>query len=217
MKLTRVVLADDHTLVRAGLRILLESLDGIEVLGEAGDGLTLLTLVERFEPDVVLMDIAMPGLNGLEATARVVQRWPHIRVLILSMYESEEYVNQALANGAAGYLLKDSAPAELHIAIQTILSGRLYLSPVVSQDMLGAYVGALRGDRPASVPLSPRQREVLKLVAQGQSTKEIARLLDVSIKTVETHRSRLMRQLGIHDVTGLVRYAIRMGLVTMGP
>ena len=217
MKLTRVVLADDHTLVRAGLRILLESLDGIEVLGEAGDGLTLLTLVERFEPDVVLMDIAMPGLNGLEATARVVQRWPHIRVLILSMYESEEYVNQALANGAAGYLLKDSAPAELHIAIQTILSDRLYLSPVVSQDMLGAYVGALRGDRPASVPLSPRQREVLKLVAQGQSTKEIARLLDVSIKTVETHRSRLMRQLGIHDVTGLVRYAIRMGLVTMGP
>lgn len=129
------------------------------------------------------------------------------------MYENEEYVSLALANGAAGYLLKDAAPAELHTAIHTVLAGRVYLSPAVSQDVIGAYVHTLRGERSAEPGLSPRQREVLQLVAQGHSTKEIARLLGLSAKTVETHRSRLMQQLGIHEVTALVRYALRTGLV----
>jgi DNA-binding NarL/FixJ family response regulator len=213
MTLTRVVLADDHTLVRAGIRKILESMDDMEVVGEAGDGKTLLALVEQLRPDMVLMDITMPELNGLDATLLVTKQWPQTRVLILSMYENEEYVSLALANGAAGYLLKDAAPAELHTAIQTVLAGRVYLSPAVSQDMIGAYVHTLRGERSAEPGLSPRQREVLQLVAQGHSTKEIARLLGLSAKTVETHRSRLMQQLGIHEVTALVRYALRTGLV----
>lgn len=213
MTLTRVVLADDHTLVRAGIRKILESMDDMEVVGEAGDGKTLLALVEQLRPDMVLMDITMPELNGLDATLLVTKQWPQTRVLILSMYENEEYVSLALANGAAGYLLKDAAPAELHTAIQTVLAGRVYLSPAVSQDVIGAYVHTLRGERSAEPGLSPRQREVLQLVAQGHSTKEIARLLGLSAKTVETHRSRLMQQLGIHEVTALVRYALRTGLV----
>lgn len=216
MSLTRVVLADDHTLVRAGVRKLLESIDGIEVVGEAGNGLVLLAMVEQLRPDLVLMDITMPQLNGLDATVQVVKHWPQTRVLILSMYENEEYVSQALGNGAAGYLLKDAAPAELHIAIQTVMAGRTYLSPAVSQDVIGAYVQNLRGDRPSEPVLSPRQREVLQLVAQGHSTKEIARLLNLSAKTIETHRTRLMQQLGVHEVTGLVRYAMRNGLLDPG-
>jgi DNA-binding NarL/FixJ family response regulator len=215
MTITRVVLADDHTLVRAGLRKLLESVDGIEVVGEAGNGIALLALVEQVQPDVVLMDITMPELNGIDATLRLCRRWPEIRVIILSMYESEEYVNLALANGAAGYMLKDAAPAELHTALRAVLAGRVFLSPAVSQDLIGAHVDQLRGERPPSPMLSPRQREVLKLVAQGQSTKEIARLLGLSAKTVETHRTRLMQQLGIHEVTALVRYAVRIGLINL--
>lgn len=213
MTLTRVVLADDHTLVRAGLRKILESMDDLEVVGEAGDGMRLLALVEQLRPDLVLMDITMPVLNGLDATLQVARQWPQTRVLMLSMYENEEYVNLALGNGAAGYLLKDAAPAELGTAIQTVLAGRVYLSPAVSQDLIGSYVHNLRGVRPAEPSLSPRQREVLQLIAQGHSTKEIARLLNLSAKTVETHRSRLMQQLDIHEVTGLVRYAMRIGLV----
>lgn len=213
MTLTRVVLADDHTLVRAGVRKILESMDGMEVVGEAADGKALLALVEQLRPDVVLMDITMPAPNGLDATLQVTRQWPHTRVLILSMYENDEYVGLALGNGAAGYLLKDAAPAELHTAIQTVLAGRVYLSPAVSQDLIGTYVHRLRGERPAEPNLSPRQREVLQLVAQGHSTKEIARLLNLSAKTVETHRSRLMQQLSIHEVTALVRYAMRIGLV----
>lgn len=217
MTLTRVVLADDHALVRAGIRKLLESLDRIDVVGETGDGAEVLALVAQHQPDLVLMDINMPILNGLDATLQVVKQWPKTRILIFSMYENEEYVNQALVNGAAGYLLKDAAPAELDTAIQTVMAGRVYLSPVVAQDLIGAHVDSLRGERPAASAISPRQREVLQLVAQGQSTKEIARLLGLSVKTVETHRSRLMQQLDIHEVAGLVRYAMRVGLLQPEP
>jgi DNA-binding NarL/FixJ family response regulator len=211
MTMTRVLLADDHTLVRAGLRKLLESIDGVEVVGEAGDGLQLLEQAEKLQPNLILMDIAMPGLNGLEATARVVKAWPDIRVLILSMHQNEEYVRQALRHGATAYMLKDAAPLELEFAIKAVLRGE---SPAVSKGVVSDYVQRLRSDDQQADPLTPRQREVLQLIAEGLSTKEVARRLDLSVKTVETHRSQLMKQLDIHEVTGLVRYAMRVGLVT---
>lgn len=210
----RVLLADDHTLVRAGLRKLLESIPSMEVVGEAGDGLELLELVEKLQPQMVLMDIAMPGLNGLEATGRLVKAWPGIRVLILSMHQNGEYVRQALRQGAAAYLLKDAAPLELELAIRAVLKGETYLSPAVSKGVVSDYVQRLRTDEQPADALTPRQREVLQLIAEGQSTKEIARRLDLSIKTVETHRTQLMKQLDIHEIAGLVRFAIRTGLVS---
>jgi DNA-binding NarL/FixJ family response regulator len=210
----RVLLADDHTLVRAGLIKLLESIPDITVVGEAGDGLALLKLAEQLQPQLVLMDIAMPGLNGIEATARLARAWPNIRVLILSMHQNEEYVRQALRHGAAAYLLKDAAPMELEHAIAAVLRGEIYLSPAVSSGVVSDYVQRLRSDEQPEGPLTPRQREVLQLIAEGQSTKEIARRLDLSVKTVDTHRSQLMKQLDIHEVTGLVRYAMRAGLVS---
>jgi DNA-binding NarL/FixJ family response regulator len=209
----RVLLADDHTLVRAGLRKLLESMDGMEVVGESGDGLDVLSRVPSLQPHVILMDIAMPGLNGLETTARVVQQWPDVRVLILSMHQNEEYVRQALRHGAVAYLLKDAAPQELEVALKAVLRGETYLSPSVSRGVLSDYVQRLRSEDQGTSPLTPRQREVLQLIAEGHSTKEVARRLDLSVKTVETHRSQLMKQLDIHEVTGLVRYAMRAGLV----
>ena len=215
MRTTRVLLADDHTLVRAGLRKLLESIPDSDVVGEAGDGLALLALAERLQPDLVLMDIAMPGLNGIEATARLHKTQPQVRVLMLSMHQNEEYVRQALRHGAAAYLLKDSAPLELEMALAAVLRGETYLSPAVTKGVLQDYVHRLRGDEQPSEQLSPRQREVLQLIAEGHSTKEIARRLDLSIKTVDTHRSQLMKQLDIHEVAGLVRYAMRVGLVSI--
>ena len=212
--MTRVLLADDHALVRAGLRKLLESVPDLQVVGEVGDGLALLALVAQLQPDLVLMDIAMPGLNGLEATARVMKEWPQTRVLILSMHQNEEYVRQALRHGAAGYLLKDAAPLELDQALAVVLRGETYLSPAVSKGVLNDYVQRLRSDEAPAAQLTPRQREVLQLVAQGLSTKEIARRLELSVKTVETHRSQMMKQLDIHEVAGLVRYAMRVGLIS---
>jgi DNA-binding NarL/FixJ family response regulator len=211
----RVLLADDHTLVRAGLRKLLESVPHVLVVGEAGDGLELLALAEQLQPHLVLMDIAMPGLNGLEATARLVKAWPDIRVMILSMHQNEEYVRKALRHGAVAYLLKDSAPMELELALSAVLRGETYLSPAVSKGVVNDYVQRLRGEDQPGEQLSPRQREVLQLIAEGLSTKDIARRLDLSVKTVETHRTGLMRQLDVHEVTGLVRYALKMGLVSV--
>jgi len=215
MSPVRVLLADDHTLVRAGLRKLLESLAGYVVVGEAGDGLQALALAEQLQPQLVLMDIAMPGLNGLEATARLLKMQPSARVLVLSMHQNEEYVRQALRHGAMAYLLKDAAPLELEFALSAVLRGETYLSPAVSKGVLHDYVQRLLDDEQPAAALSPRQREVLQLVAEGLSTKEIARRLDLSIKTVETHRSQLMKQLDIHEVAGLVRYALRTGLVSI--
>lgn len=215
MKKNRVVLADDHTLVRAGLRKLLESIVDMEVVGEANDGLTLLELSTSLQPDLILMDIAMPGLNGLEATARVIKACPQARVVILSMHQSEEYVRQALRNGASAYLLKDAAPLELELALKAVLGGEIYLSPAVSKGVMSDYVQRLRGDAPLPQLLTPRQREILTLIAEGKSTKEIARILDISIKTVDTHRSQLMKQLDVHEVASLVRHAMRLGLVSI--
>lgn len=213
--MVRVLLADDHTLVRAGLRKLLESIPDMEVVGEAGDGLELLELTEKLQPQLVLMDIAMPRLNGLETTGRLVKAWPDIRVLILSMHQNGEYVRQALRQGAVAYLLKDAAPLELELAIRAVLKGETYLSPAVSKGVVSDYVHRLRNEDEPADALTPRQREVLQLIATGQSTKEIARKLDLSIKTVETHRTQLMKQLDIHEIAGLVRFAIRAGLVSV--
>lgn len=208
------LLADDHILMRAGLRKLLESIAEIEVVGEAGDGLELLAMTETHRPQLVLMDIAMPGLNGLEATARLTRSHPEIRIIVLSMHQSEEYVRLALRNGAAAYLLKDAAPLELDLAVAAVLRGETYLSPTVSKCVMTDYVQRLRGEAKPGDMLTPRQREVLQLVAEGHSNKVIARRLDLSAKTVETHRTHLMKQLDIHEVAGLVRYAMRIGLIS---
>jgi DNA-binding NarL/FixJ family response regulator len=212
MKTTRILLADDHTLVRAGIRSLLHALPNVEVVAEASDGRDALRLIAEHRPDVVLMDIAMSGLNGLEAAARVAAEFPAVRVIMLSMHATEEYVVQALRAGAAGYLLKDAGTAELERALQTVVRGETYLSPTVSA-RLSDYIRRTGEPTPLE-RLTPRQREILQLIAEGHSTKKIAQLLEISVKTVETHRMQLMEQLDIHDVAGLVRYAIRMGLVS---
>jgi DNA-binding NarL/FixJ family response regulator len=213
VKPIRVVLADDHTLVRAGMRTLLQSLPGIEVVAEAQNGRDVLRLIEQHRPDVVMMDISMPELNGLEATARVARDWPGVRVIILSMHATEEYVCQALRAGAAGYLLKDADTAELELAVKSIARGESYLSPAVSRHVIGDYIRRTGSESNTLELLTPRQREVLQLVAEGNSTKEIARKLHVSVKTVETHRLQLMERLDIHDIASLVRYALRVGLI----
>jgi DNA-binding NarL/FixJ family response regulator len=212
----RILLADDHRLVRAGLRKLLESIPDVEVVGECDDGVSVLSFALATKPDVVLMDISMPGLDGLAATAALISAQPAVRVLILSMHHDDEYVRQALRRGASGYLLKDSAPAELGVAISAVQRGETYLSPEVSQGVMTDYLERLRSDVPTGPLLTPRQRQVLKLVAEGMSTKAIARHLDLSVKTIDTHRSQLMKQLDIHEVTGLVRYAMRNGLILAG-
>lgn len=215
----RVVLADDHALVRAGIRALLENIEGVSVVAEAGDGRAALEAVAEHQPDVVLMDIAMAGLNGLEAAARITREHPATRVVILSMHASEEYVLRALQAGAIGYLLKDADTAELELAVRAAARGEAYLSPAVSRHLIADYVRRVGQDLQLAEPLShglnlltPRQREVLQLIAEGRTTREIARLLNISVKTVETHRAQLMERLDIHDVAGLVRYAIRAGL-----
>lgn len=210
---TTVILADDHALVRAGLRMMLEANPHVSVVGEAEDGLKLLELTRQLQPQLVLVDIAMPRLNGLEAAERIVKDHSHTRVIILSMHQDEEYVRQALKVGASGYLIKDSAPAELALAIAAVTRGETYLSPAASKGVLSDYVNRLRNDQSPGSTLTPRLRQVLKLIAEGNSTKQIAQHLDLSVKTVETHRTLLMKQLDIHDVAGLVRYAMREGML----
>lgn len=214
MTTLRILIADDHTLVRAGFRSLLESLPDCVVVAEVGDGHEALRLVAELQPDVVLMDVKMPTLNGLEATARISRDYPNVRVVILSMYTNEEYVLQALRAGAVGYLLKDAAIAELQLAIQASVRGEMYLSPSISKRVLNDYIQLVGSGGGMLDALTSRQREVLQLIAEGRTMKEIALLLKISVKTAESHRTQLMERLDIHDVTGLVRFAIRAGLVT---
>lgn len=216
----RVLLADDHVLMRTGMRAWLQSMAGVEVVGEASDGREALQLIAKVQPTVVLMDIGMPGLNGLDVTLQATKEFPHVRVLILSMHANEEYVIQALQAGASGYILKDAEPEELELALKAASRGKTYLSPAVSQGVIGDYLRRIGAPgettaQPADVAprLTARQREILQLVAEGHTTKQIAALLHLSDKTVESHRSRLMRQLDIHEIAGLVRYAMRTGLV----
>jgi DNA-binding NarL/FixJ family response regulator len=215
MTALRILLADNHTLVRAGIRALLEQIPDVTVVAEAGDGREALKLVEQHRPNLVLMDITMPVMNGLEATGGIVKAHPQPRVVMLSVHNDEEYVLQSLRAGAVGYLLKDAGRAELEIAVAAVARNETYLSPAVSRHVVGDYVRRIGGGAEGRLEaLTPRQREILQLIAEGKSTKEIASILDVSVKTVETHRAQLMERLDIHDVAGLVRYAIRNGIVT---
>ena len=216
MSTVRILLVDDHALVRAGLRRLIQEIDGVDIIDEASNATAALTIVEASRPELVMMDIGMPDINGLEATAQIKARFPDVRVIIVSMYCSEEDVLQALRSGASGYLLKNSAPAEIAIAIDAVMNGGVYLSPQVSKSVVDGYLDRVKINSQSSGTLSPRQREVLSLVAQGLSTKEIARQLGISGKTVETHRTQLMARLDIHEVAGLVRYAIKAGFIHSG-
>ena len=212
----RILLADDHTLVRAGIRSLLESLPDVEIVGESEDGREAVALVEKHSPDVAVLDIGMPGLNGIEAARRISATSTRTRIVMLSMHTEPTYVRQALEAGASGYLLKSAAASELPLAIRSVMRGETYLTPRISQEVVRGYLRPEEGSAPAPLAgLTGRQREILQLVAEGQSTKEIAHRLNVSIKTVETHRQRLMDRLDIHDVPGLVRFAIRAGIVSL--
>lgn len=222
MPTLRVLLVDDHALLRAGLRSLLSEIADIEVVGEAADGHEALKLIAQTQPDIALLDITMPGLNGLEVTARVTKLRSPTRILILSMHSSPEHVRQAFALGAAGYLLKDAAVAELEAAVRAVAAGATWLSP----SLVGAVPdarGAARGTPAQPNPPGPfelltsRQREILQLIAEGHSTRAIAHRLALSIKTVETHRARVMERLAIDTTQGLVRCAIRAGLVSPSP
>jgi DNA-binding NarL/FixJ family response regulator len=195
---------------------------GTEVVGEASNGREALDLIKANPPDAILMDITMAEMNGLVATAQITHEFPHVRIIMLSMHATKEYVTQALQAGASGYLLKDAAPTELELAIRSVMRGEKYLSPAVSTHVIADYLQRSTGNPakraeteiPSSAPLTLRQREILQLIAEGNTTKEIAAKLTLSVKTVETHRTQLMERLDIHDIAGLVRYAIRVGLVT---
>lgn len=214
MKPIRVLLVEDHTLMRAGIRSLLQGFSGLEIVEEASDGLEAVHLAEIHRPDVILMDISMRGLNGLEATNRITKAFPQVRVLMLSMHASEEYVLRALQVGASGYILKDASPGDLERAIQAVARGQAYLSPSVSRYVVDYVRHADRdGNSGPFEKLTPRQREILQLIAEGLTTRDIAERLFISPTTVETHRAQLMERLDIHNVPGLVRYAVQVGIV----
>jgi DNA-binding NarL/FixJ family response regulator len=213
VKALRVLLADDHALVRAGIRELVQKIAGLEVVGEAGDGRTACKLVNETSPDLVLLDIAMKGASGLETAASIAREHPDVKIIMLSMYSNAEYVARALRAGASGYILKQAAADELESGIAAVLRGETYLSPAISRVAMDDCLTHSAWGQSAGASLTTRQREVLQLIAEGRSTKEIAGRLDVSVKTIETHRAQLMDRLGIHDVAGLVRAAMRAGLI----
>jgi DNA-binding NarL/FixJ family response regulator len=211
--LRRILLADDHALVRAGIRALLENLPGVVVVGETGDGLEAIQHVRRDPPDAILLDITLPGLNGLDVAARIARLDVPTRVLMLSMHASAEYAARALAAGASGYLNKDSAFDELATALDEIFAGRRYLCRGLDAERVAQFARLAGAGESELDGLTPRQRQILQLIVEGLGTRQMAERLFVSVKTVETHRMQLMQRLGIFDVPGLVRFAIRNGLV----
>lgn len=219
MKEITVVLVDDHKLVRAGIRSLLESSDEIVVVGEASNGREAISLANKLNPNIIFLDLAMPELNGLETAEKLNHEFPSVKSVILSMYTDTEYIIQALKSGASGYLLKDSAPGELKEAINTVMKDDIYISPAISSEVINNYVlGRKKISQSDDIVnsreiLTSRQRETLQLIAEGNSTKMIAEKLFISVKTVETHRAQLMKKLGIYDIAGLVKYAIKIGLI----
>ena len=210
----KVMIVEDHALVRAGLTMLLRDRDGLQVVGEARDGREALALLPGLAPDVVLMDITMPDMNGLDAAARIIKHFPDIRVVMLSMHDSEEMVAQALRAGVHGYLLKDSATAELELAIRAVARGEKFLCPAVSTHIVTQYLTRVDSSLNPLDKLTPRQREVFHLLVDGHTTQAMAHTLKISPKTIETHRLQLMERLDIHDVPGLVRLAIRCGITS---
>jgi two-component system, NarL family, response regulator NreC len=211
-----IVLADDHPLVRQGLRAVLEAEGECAVIGEAADGLTVVDLVERTRPDVLVLDLMMPGLNGLEIARQVTQRALKTRVVIVSMHAEEVYVLEALRNGATGYVLKDASPAEVVLAVREAAAGRRYLCRPLSERALAAYAQqAQAAPRDAYETLTTRERAVLQLIAESDSNTEVAARLGISPRTVETHRANLMRKLGLQSQTDLIRYALRRGIVPL--
>ncbi|MFN2491921.1 MAG: response regulator [Pyrinomonadaceae bacterium] len=212
MEPLRVLIADDQVLVRAGICELLKTLPGVNVVGQANDGHEALRLMEVCKPDLVLMDTSMPVMNGVEATALAKKRFPSVKVIILSDNSREEFVFRALRSGAQGFILKDDSVGELYTAIESVARGGEHLSPRITKKVIVGYLEGQDGDDLVK-QLTSRQREVLQLIAQGRSTKEIARILDISVNTVKTHRLKLMEKLGVHEITGVVRYAVRFGLI----
>ncbi|HZQ68207.1 MAG TPA: response regulator transcription factor [Terriglobales bacterium] len=205
----RVVLADDHVLVRQGLRSLLER-EKFQVVAEASDGQEVIRLTEELHPDIAVIDISMPTLNGIDAARELARSCPKTKAILLTQHEEEQYIHEALQAGVRGYVLKSQVASDLVHAIRQVSRGGFYLSPGVSQAVVEAYRS--RSERPAD-PLSSRERQVLQLIAEGKSTKDVASLLGISVKTAESHRSRLMQKLDIHETASLVRYAVRRGLV----
>jgi DNA-binding NarL/FixJ family response regulator len=206
-KTIRVVLADDHDLVRSGIKALLTMLEGVEVIAEARDGRELVTLVESLAPDVVMTDISMPGMDGIAAIAEIHAKHPQVRLLVLSMYDTVDFVKRAVANGACGYLMKDAPPFELEQAMRSVMATGTYFSPAIAQRLLQP------SEPTADDELTHRQVEILRLIAQGRASKEIAYELGLSPKTVDVHRARIMERLHLNDIASLTRYAMRKGLI----
>ena len=216
MKAVKILLADDHGVVRKGLRFLLEQQSGMSVLGEVGNGREAIKAASELVPDVIIMDIAMPQLNGIEATAHIVKRNPEIGIIILSMHADESYLLRALAAGAKGYLLKDSAETDLVRAVQVVGSKRPFFSPAISQTLLDNYLSQLhsKGLQDSYDLLTDREKEILQLLAEGRSNKEVANLLNLSIYTVETHRTNIMQKLDLHNTAEIVLYAVRKRIIS---
>jgi len=212
----RVLLADDHTLIRAGLRMVVTSQPDLTVIGEANDGREALAMADKLKPDVVVMDIGMPSLNGIEACRQIHHALPQTQVVMLSMHSDEGYVLRALKAGARGYLLKDSAEADLANAIRAVVAGKSFFSPAVGKVLLEDYMRKLErtGAEDSFDLLSPREREVLQLVAEGKSSKEVANLLGLSVYTIETHRAKVMQKLNLHNIPELILYAVRKGVIS---
>jgi DNA-binding NarL/FixJ family response regulator len=213
---TRIVIADDHQLVRAGIAALLKDIAEVEVVGEACDGREAVRLAAELRPHVMFMDVAMPGMSGLEALALINETQPEVRVVILSMHDSEEHVLRALKLGAVGFMLKDAAPEELAQAIKAVTRGNTWLSAAVSKTVISSYLERSgSGSDEVQSLLTARQSQVLKMIAEGCSTKEVSYALNLSVKTIETYRTQIMDKLDIHDLPGLVRYAIRQGIIEL--
>ncbi|MCX7966639.1 MAG: response regulator transcription factor [Syntrophorhabdaceae bacterium] len=221
---TDIVIVEDHTLVRQGIKALIETIDGMKVVAETGDGRDALDIIERYRPHVVFLDIAIPGLNGIEVATRIKKSYPQIKIIMLSMHANEEYVFQSLRAGVSGYMLKDSGVDELEIAIKSVIKGEIYLTPPISKQVVTDYISRTEGrvkddkvdkkvDKNVFEVLTPRQREILQLIAEGYTTKEIAKKLNISVNTVDAHRTQIMDILDIHNIAGLVRYAIKSKLI----
>ena len=213
---TKVLLVDDHTIVRQGIKALLDTQEGIEVVGEAEDGREAIEKAKQMAPNVIVIDITMPNLNGIEATRQIKKINPEIKVLVLTVHDNEEYIHRILQAGASGYLLKESAVSELVSAINAVEKGEIFLSPSISKVVVTDYIRHVEtgsGDFDSLNILTNREREVLQLIAEGHTNKNIAHELKLSVKTVDVHRSHIMDKLNIHDITGLVKYAIRKGLI----